>query len=58
MFGLCSSPSLTKFSTPSSGNWIGDITNTSTSPAFRAFLASFLSSGKFQCWRVLEAPRL
>src|SRR5205814_4789760 len=46
MFGLCSSPNLTKFSTPSSGNWIGDITNTSTSPAFRAFLAWFLSSGQ------------
>ena len=40
MSGLCSSPSLTKFSTPSSGNWIGDITKTSTFPVLSASLAS------------------
>ena len=41
---------------PSSGNWIGDITKTSTSPFLRACLALFFSSGRFQCCRVLEAP--
>ena len=42
---------------PSSGNWIGDITKTSTSPFSSACLALFLSSGRFQCCRVREAPR-